>query len=193
MYNLTIFKNAFDNKTHRRQELKTWSSFVSLLNSLAKKEGQNLKTSYSSGSTKKFFLKKKISTSDINKATAEDFKTINGIGAAFSKRIIKYRTKLQGFSFESQLNEVWGLEKEVTEKILLTFKIVNKPIIPKKNINTVTFKELLKNPYIDYNLCKMIFEYRDEEAELQNITELKNIKDFPLEKYDRIVLYLNAK
>jgi len=40
MYNLTIFKNAFDNKTHRRQELKTWSSFVSLLNSLAKKEGQ---------------------------------------------------------------------------------------------------------------------------------------------------------
>ncbi len=52
---------------------------------------------------------------------------------------------------------------------------------------------MLKNPYIDYNLCKMIFEYRDEVAELQNISELKNIKDFPLEKYDRIVLYLNAK
>jgi DNA uptake protein ComE-like DNA-binding protein len=143
--------------------------------------------------TKQSEYKKSISTTDINKATAEDFKTISGIGAAFSERIIKYRTKLQGFSYKSQLYEVWGLEKEVTEKILLTFKIVNKPIIPKKNINTVTFKELLKNPYIDYNLCKMIFEYRDEVAELQNISELKNIKDFPLEKYDRIVLYLNAK
>jgi hypothetical protein len=28
---------------------------------------------------------------------------------------------------------------------------------------------------------------------LQDITELKNIKDFPLELYDRIVLYLLAE
>ena len=56
-----------------------------------------------------------------------------------------------------------------------------------------SFKALLKNPYIDYSLCKNIFEYRDEVAELQNISELKNIIDFPLDKYDRIVLYLNVE
>ena len=138
-------------------------------------------------------LRPTLTTNDINKATAEDFKTISGIGAAFSERIIKYRTKLQGFSYKSQLYEVWGLEKEVAEKVLSIFKIVEKPIVQKKNINTVTFKELLKNPYIDYNLCKMIFEYRDEVAELQEISELKNIKDFPMDKYDRIVLYLVAE
>lgn len=143
--------------------------------------------------TKQSEYKKSISTTDINKATAEDFKTISGIGAAFSKRIIKYRTKLQGFSYKSQLYEVWGLEKEVAEKVLSTFNVVEKPIIQKTNINTVTFKGLLKNPYIDYNLCKKIFEYRDEVAELQKISELKNIKDFPIEKYDRIVLYLVAE
>ena len=55
------------------------------------------------------------------------------------------------------------------------------------------FKDLLKNPYIDYSLCKKIFEYRDEVAELQNISELKNISGFPLDKYDRIVLYLVAE
>ncbi|ARV14886.1 ComEA family DNA-binding protein [Polaribacter sp. SA4-12] len=134
-----------------------------------------------------------LTTTDINKATAEDFRTITGIGAAFSERIIKYRTKLQGFSFKSQLNEVWGLEKEVAEKVLSTFNVAEKPIIQKENVNTVTFKELLKNPYIDYNLCKKIFEYRDEVAELQSVSELKKIKDFPLEKYDRIVLYLVAE
>jgi competence ComEA-like helix-hairpin-helix protein len=144
-------------------------------------------------SQNKYSSRKKTSTTDINKATAEDFRTIRGIGAAFSERIIKYRTKLQGFSFENQLNEVWGLEKEVVEKVLSTFKIVQKPIIQKANINTITFKELLKNPYIDYSLCKKIFEYRDEVAELQKISELKNIKDFPIEKYDRIVLYLVAE
>jgi DNA uptake protein ComE-like DNA-binding protein len=139
------------------------------------------------------YKKKVTSTTDINKATAEDFKTISGIGEAFSERIIKYRTKLQGFSFNNQLNEVWGLEKEVTDKVLLVFKIIDKPVINKTNVNTATFKELLKNPYIDYQLCKKIFEYRDEVAELQNISELKNIKDFPVDKYDRIVLYLVAE
>ena len=88
------------------------------------------------------------------------------------------------------MSEVWGLEEEVVEKVLSIFKIIKKPLISKLNVNTVTFKELLKNPYIDYRLCKKIFEYRDEVAELQNISELKNIKDFPVEKYDRIVLYL---
>lgn len=135
----------------------------------------------------------KLSTTDINKATAEDFRTINGIGPAFSERIIKYRSKLQGFSFANQLYEVWGLEKEVAEKVLSTFKIVEKPVVKKTNVNTVSFKELLKNPYIDYELCKKIFNYRDEVAELQNISELKNIKDFPLDKYERIVLYLVAE
>ena len=139
------------------------------------------------------YKKKSISTKDINKATAKDFKTISGIGVAFSARIIKYRSKLQGFSFESQLAEVWGLDKKLAEKVVSTFKIIEKPRIKKINVNTVTFKELLRNPYIDYELCKKIFNYRDEVAELQDISELKNIKDFPMDLYDRIVLYLLAE
>jgi len=153
------------------------------------------KASFLSAETKKYpsKYKKAISTSDINKATAADFKTINGIGDAFSERILKYRSKLQGFSFPDQIFEVWGLDKEVGNKIVATFKVIQKPTIKKINVNTATFKELLKNPYIDYQLCKQIFEYRDEVAELQNISELKKIKDFPIDKYDRIVLYLVAE
>jgi competence ComEA-like helix-hairpin-helix protein len=138
-------------------------------------------------------LKHKLTTTNINIATAKDLQTISGIGISFSERIIKYRSKLQGFSYEKQLYEVWGLEKEVANKVLSTFKIVEKPTIKKLNVNTVSFKELLKNPYIDYELCKKIFNYKDEVAELQNITELKKINDFPLDKYDRIVLYLVAE
>ena len=70
----------------------------------------------SSSAVEKSFIDKSISTTDINKATADDLQTINGIGPAFSERIVKYRTKLQGFTFEDQLNEVWGLEKEVVDK-----------------------------------------------------------------------------
>ncbi len=136
---------------------------------------------------------KTVSTNDINKATKEDFKVIYGIGEKLSERIIKYRSKLQGFSFESQLYEVWGLKKEIIEQLFSVFKIVEKPVIIKNNINSMSFKELLKNPYIDYELCKKIFDHKEEIAEFQDISELKNIKDFPLVKYDRIVLYLSAK
>jgi len=143
--------------------------------------------------SQKISFNKKLTTTNINKATQEDFKTIYGIGDKTSERIIKYRSKLQGFSFPEQLYEVWGLEKKIADKTLELFKIFEKPLIKKININTASFKELLKNPYIDFDLCKKIFDYRDQVAELQNIAELKNIKDFPQDKYDRIVLYLQAE
>ncbi len=152
---------------------------------------RNTKANFTPNNYKKKEVKR--STTDINKATAEDFQSISGIGSAFSKRIIQYRSKLQGFSFDDQLYEVWGLDKEVADKVLLVFKIDEKPIIKKVNINTIEFKQLLKNPYVDYELCKKIFNYRDEVAELQNISQLKYIEGFPLELYDRIVLYLEAK
>ena len=137
--------------------------------------------------------KNQPSTLDINKASVYDFLTIEDVDEKLAQRIINYRSKLQGFSFLTQIYEVYKIDKNTADQITSTFTIIEKPIIQKKNINTIEFKELLKNPYIDYELCKKIFEYRDEVAELQNLSELKNIKGFPLDKYDRIVLYLLAE
>jgi DNA uptake protein ComE-like DNA-binding protein len=134
-----------------------------------------------------------ITSSDINEATPYDFTLVKGVDEYLSERIIKYRSKLQGFSFPEQLFEVWGLEKEVADNILQLFSIQKKPRITKVNVNTASFKEVLSNPYIDYELCVQIFGYKDEVAELQSISEIKNIEGFPIEKYDRIVLYLQAK
>ena len=134
-----------------------------------------------------------ITTEDINKATLKDFTVIEGVDEYISERIIKYRSKLQGFSFKEQLFEVWGLDELMANKILSTFSIKNKPIIKKVNINTASFKEVLSNPYIDYELCIQIFDYKDEVAELQSISEIKNIEGFPIKKYNRIVLYLLAE
>ena len=157
-----------------------------------KKQNRQLSTSRD---TRLFAKKSKyiLTSTDINIASKEDLKTINGIGEKLSDRIIKYRSKLQGFSTANQLYEVWGLSAEVVGKLLLVFKVVKLPNIQKSNVNTASFRELLKNPYIDYELCKKIFDYKDEVAELQDVSELKNIIGFPLELYDRIVLYLVAE
>ena len=144
---------------------------------------------------KKYPTKPKVilSTTDINLATAEDFTSISGIGETLSQRIINYKKRLQGFTFEDQLYEVWNIDKEVIDRLLDVFKIETKPKIQKININTASFKEVLKNPYIDYELCKAIFNYKDQIAEYQSLTELKKIPNFPTEKYDRIALYLLAE
>lgn len=130
---------------------------------------------------------------DINLATIKDFEAVLGENSELAERIIKYRSKLKGFTFPNQLYEVWGLEKNIATQLLTIFKVKNSPNIKKLNINTAKFKEVLKIPYIDYELCKRIFEYRDEVAELQDISELRNIKDFPENIYARIVLYLSAE
>ncbi len=136
--------------------------------------------------------KESLSTTDLNMATIADFEKINDINEFLAKRIVKYREKLQGFSATSQLQEIWGIDQEKAIKILHVLSIKTAPKIVKINVNTASFKQLLSNPYIDYNLCKKILDYRDEVAELQSIEELKNIQGFPIDKYDRIVLYLEA-
>ena len=191
----------FINSRKEFQKVTTISD--SLLNSISPyfkfpnwvvERNQNMQLS-TSRDTRLFAKKSKyiLTSTDINLAVKEDLKTINGIGEKLSERIIKYRSKLQGFSTLNQLYEVWGLDTEVVDKLLLVFKVINLPNIKKINVNTVSFRELLKNPYLDYELCKKIFEYKDEVAELQDISELKNIIGFPLDLYDRIVLYLVAE
>lgn len=134
-----------------------------------------------------------ISTTDLNLATVKDLQSINGVNKFLAERIVKYRDRIQGYTYAIQLFEVWNLDRPIAENILKTFQIKTLPIIQKVNVNSASFKQVLSNPYIDYELCKKIFNFRDEVAELQSIEELKNIQGFPLDKYDRIVLYLDAK
>ena len=40
MYSVTIFKNTFDNKTHRIMSYETWDDFVRMLKNLSTKPGE---------------------------------------------------------------------------------------------------------------------------------------------------------
>jgi len=130
---------------------------------------------------------------DLNLATANQLKEVYGIGETLSKRIVKFRTTLNGFLSDDQLKEVYGLKPEVIDRVLERYTVLSKPAIVKLNVNTATFKQVLHLPYIDYELTKIIFQYRDEVAEIQSIEELKGIEGFPLELYDKIIVYLEAK
>jgi DNA uptake protein ComE-like DNA-binding protein len=130
---------------------------------------------------------------DLNSVNKADLELISGINKKLAARIINYRNKLGGFYYNDQLYEVFYLEKSIANKILEKYRVIKKPLIHKININTATFKEVLSIVYIDYDLTKKIFNFKDEVAELQSIEELKKIEGFPIEKFNRIALYLEAK
>ncbi len=137
--------------------------------------------------------KAEIVVKDLNSATENNLMEINGIGEKLAKRIIAYRKLLGGFTFDDQLYEVYYLDTVVADKVLVNFKVIEKPIIDKININEASFKEILHLPYIDYNLTKKILNYRDDIKEFKNMEELKKIDSFPLDKFNRIALYLTAE
>ncbi len=55
---------------------------------------------------------------ELNSADTTELKKLRGIGSKLSQRIVKYRTKLGGFSSKEQLKAVYGLSEETYEAIL---------------------------------------------------------------------------
>ncbi|MEM6686041.1 MAG: helix-hairpin-helix domain-containing protein [Bacteroidota bacterium] len=129
---------------------------------------------------------------DINKATVEELRKVYGIGEKLSARIVKYRTKCNGFVMESQLNDVYGLKPEVIEKLWKRFYL-EKPNITKINLNTCTLAELLKVPYINYELADEILNQRILREGFTNFEELKKIQNFPEDKIKIIEVYLHIQ
>lgn len=152
-----------------------------------------------SGSYKKEFASGKNSSADsqnvaikdLNTATAQELKTINGIGEKLSARILKFRDRLGGFLIDDQLYDVYGLDPEVVERTLKKFKVLKKPAIQKININTGSSEEIATLVYIQKQVAERIIEYRNVNNGIVSLDELENIEGFPSDKIDRIALYLS--
>ena len=126
---------------------------------------------------------------DINTAKVKDFEQIIGIGVKTATRIVELRERLGGFYLGEQLLEIYKIDTAVVLRNLSNFKI-NSHIIRKLNLNKVTFKELLKHPYISYNMTKKIMNYRDMHGDFKNVEEILTNNLIKPKQYRKIVHYL---
>jgi competence ComEA-like helix-hairpin-helix protein len=139
---------------------------------------------------KKTTQKKQVQL-DLNLATAEQLQKVNGVGPKLSERIIRYRQKFDiGFANMVELKAVYGLSDEIIENIKKRFAIPYPRPITQINLNTANQEDLVKIPFIDYELAYSIIETRMLKERYNTIEELTKIKDFPLQKIDIISLYL---
>ncbi len=112
---------------------------------------------------------------EINSATLEDLEKLRGIGPSFGKRILKYRERLGGFHQKEQLLEVYGMDEERLGQFeeWVTF---NDARIKKLNVNQATFKQLLRHPYLEYEMVKSIVNFREQVRPFKNVDELKDLE-----------------
>lgn len=98
---------------------------------------------------------------DINTADTLTLQLLHGIGPAYARWIVQYRERLGGFTSLKQLLEVYRFTPELLDHIAphLTLSTDSIRRIP---INSVTVKQLIRHPYIDYYQARDLIAYRDK-------------------------------
>jgi competence protein ComEA len=96
---------------------------------------------------------------ELNSADSAALEALPGIGAAFARRILKYRSALGGYVNTEQLREVYGFNDELFEKVKPYISVDPAPV-KKLNLNKDDFKTINKHPYLSYELTKAIFNFK---------------------------------
>lgn len=92
---------------------------------------------------------------ELNTADSSALIAIRGIGPYYASRILRYRERLGGFYAVRQLKEIKMTYFNVDSAAHLF--TVNPQLIQKKDLNSMSFKEVLRHPYLDYEEVKLIF------------------------------------
>lgn len=119
-------------------------------------------------------LRKSSSILELNSADSIALESVRGIGPAFASRIIRFRKRLGGFYRKEQLLEVYGMDT-VKYNQLKDLIRVDTALITKINLNTFTFDEIRRFPYLTYKQMNAIIQFRSQHGLFKSIDELMKI------------------
>lgn len=130
-------------------------------------------------------------TIEINSADSVSLLKLYGIGPVYAGRILKYRNLLGGFVRKNQLLEVYGITPETYDEIEKNI-VLDVDFINKINLNTATFEQLNKHPYLDSYQANAILEYRIIIGEISSVEEIVENNLLPEDLFEKIKPYLEA-
>ena len=126
---------------------------------------------------------------DINGADENEWQKLSGIGPTFSKRIVKFRSKLGGFHSIDQVAETYGMTDSTFQIIKPYLK--NEVGINKIRINEVELEELRAHPYIKWKHAKVLINYRKHHGAYEGIEDLKKVKVLSEDLISQLSPYLS--
>ncbi len=128
----------------------------------------------------------------INSADTTTFQLLNGIGSVYSNRIVKFRKALGGFASINQIAEVYGISDSLYQNIksqldLDSIELVRIPI------NTASFKEINRHPYISYEQTKALFNAKSKVGKFKTLQDLIDLEIFDSLSAFRLNDYLDFR
>lgn len=183
-----IVLRLFSNRTNTKEDS---TRYLSLINEIQQAEDDN-EYSYTGNTYEKKYVNNdkynyqdKNFIIDINKANAEEFEKLYGIGKVYSERIVKYRNKIGGFESIEQLKEVYGIHDTVYQKfkhqLVLSNpnKQINNQNQQKKEIkielNNASQEDLVQLNGIGNVFAKRIVDFRDKLGGFYSIEQVKDV------------------
>lgn len=127
---------------------------------------------------------------ELNTADTTILKKVPGIGSTFARRIVKYRELLGGFYSVSQLCEVYGIDEERYNAMKSWFSADISLICPLE-VHKMSFKELCKHPYINYQQAHIIEQLRKQKGKLSGWENLQLLEEFTETDKERLTPYLS--
>jgi competence protein ComEA len=111
---------------------------------------------------------------EINGADSARLTMVHGIGPSFARRISKYRDRIGGFYNKEQLKEVFGVDDTKYAEIKNGITVDAKRIT-RLNINSATFDQLRRFPYLSFKQINAILEYHNQHGDYESLADLKNV------------------
>lgn len=122
---------------------------------------------------------------DLNDADTVLLLKVPGIGPYFARQIVRARKMLGGFYSVRQLLEIQDMPEEA-----LPYFEVNPAKVHRLNVNKLSLVELRRHPYINYYQAKAIVDYRRLYGEIHDMGQLKLMKYFTPDDFERLRHYI---
>ena len=118
--------------------------------------------------------KRKKLVVELNSADTLTLQLLHGIGPKLAPRIVEYRERLGGFRKVEQLLEVYGIDAELLAE-LAPHLTIDTSAVRSMEINSLSLKQLLRHPYIEYYQARDIVRLRNSGVMLESADDLKAI------------------
>ena len=128
-------------------------------------------------------VKQQTEPFNLNTITEEKLNAL-GIRDFIALRLVKFRDKLGGFYSTEQLKDIFGIKEFELEKLSAGY--IQQDDLQKRDFSTQSFKDVLSHPYINYELCKRIFNLKDS-LKTEQFSDLK--ENLPPDSYKKIAPY----
>lgn len=129
---------------------------------------------------------------EINGADSSTFVNSLQLPPWIATRIISYRELLGGYYKSSQLIEVYGFDSANYYKIEKYLQVDTSFIDP-ININAAGFKEILRHPYISFDMTKKIINHRNSRGLFKSTYQLIELGILSESTYIKVKPYLSVK